>query len=264
MNKIQDGVYNALPDAAAVYEKNGKLVLECRFSLCDENGNPFDCAKQSKVNYLTSKDGAVNSKCIEFIRKWAPGWDGVDPYWFSDNDSANFIAVGMVSVTLSTKPYTKNDGTTAMWQDIEWVNALGQGGGSKPLENADKASIMAKYGAKFRAAAGALPVSTANAPKAVPAGGAAPKAAVPARPPVKAPVPAPNKQKSGYDFPGGQDGMNAVWEKYTDQLPEGTKDAERDEKWFAAVDKFSGGKDQCDMTGEEWGKVAAELGVMRF
>ena len=37
------------------------------------------------------------------------------------------------------------------------------------------------------------------------------------------------------------------------------KTADREEKWFEAVDKHSDGRDQKDMTGDQWAKVAQEL-----
>ena len=123
MANIEDGNYNALPDVAAVYEKNDKLVLECRFALCDANGNVYEgVPRQSKKYWLTSADGAINTKTIAQIRKWATGWDGADPFWFCAQENpdgtvtpGNFEACGMVEVVLKTEPYQASDGTTKTW-----------------------------------------------------------------------------------------------------------------------------------------------------
>lgn len=281
MSNIEDGNYNALPDVAAVYEKNDKLVLECRFALCDANGNVYEgVPRQSKKYWLTSADGAINTKTIAQIRKWATGWDGADPFWFCAQENpdgtvtpGNFEACGMVEVVLKTEPYQASDGTTKTWQQIEWVNPIG-GGGAKPIASGDRASIMAKYAAKFRAAAAmsgqvarSATISTAaartgTAPSATittaagrttrsatisTAASSAPAGAV-ARPP-QAP------QKAG--IPAGLKGQDIVWDKFVASLPENIKDAERDEKWFALVDKVGKDKDQADFTSADWANVVA-------
>ncbi len=258
MANIADGKYNALPDAASVYEKNGKLCLECRFTLCDDEGNPYDVAKQSKKYWLTSADGAVNTKILAQIQKWCPQWDGVDPFWFTEG--TNFADVGMVEVDLQTRPYTAGDGQTRSWQDIQWVNPIGYSGGKGMVASDDKAAIMAKYGAKFKAAAAtssakAVPSVTARAPSKAPAKAPAPvarKAAPPARTPAPKP-PAPVQD----GIPAGIAGQEIVWNKYVDSLPDGTSTADRDDGWFALLDQVAKDKDQQDFTSEDWEAVDA-------
>lgn len=253
MANIEDGNYNALPDVAAVYEKNDKLVLECRFALCDANGNVYEgVPRQSKKYWLTSADGAINTKTIAQIRKWATGWDGADPFWFCAQENpdgtvtpGNFEACGMVEVVLKTEPYQASDGTTKTWQQIDWVNPIG-GGGAKPIASGDRASIMAKYAAKFRAAA-AMSGQVARSATISTAESSA-KAGAVARPP-QAP------QKAG--IPAGLKGQDIVWDKFVASLPENIKDAERDEKWFALVDKVGKDKDQADFTSADWANVVA-------
>ena len=268
MANIEDGNYNALPDVAAVYEKNDKLVLECRFALCDANGNVYEgVPRQSKKYWLTSADGAINTKTIAQIRKWATGWDGADPFWFCAQENpdgtvtpGNFETCGMVEVVLKTEPYQASDGTTKTWQQIEWVNPIG--GGAKPIASGDRASIMAKYAAKFRAAAAmsgqvarSATISTAAARTG--AASSAPAGAVARRPQARPPQ-APQKaapQKAG--IPAGLKGQDIVWDKFVASLPENIKDAERDEKWFALVDQVGKDKDQANFTSADWANVVA-------
>lgn len=274
MANIEDGNYNALPDVAAVYEKNDKLVLECRFALCDANGNVYEgVPRQSKKYWLTSADGAINTKTIAQIRKWATGWDGADPFWFCPQENpdgtvtpGNFEACGMVEVVLKTEPYQASDGTTKTWQQIDWVNPIG-GGGAKPIASGDRASIMAKYAAKFRAAA-AMSGQVARSATITTAAGrttrsatistaAAPAVAVARRPQARPPQ-APQKaapQKAG--IPAGLKGQDIVWDKFVASLPENIKDAERDEKWFALVDQVGKDKDQANFTSADWANVVA-------
>ena len=266
MANIADGTYNALPDSAAVYEKNSKLVLECRFALCDEQGRVYEGVnKQSKKYWLTSADGAINTKTIAQIRKWAKDWDGTDPFWFCPQENpdgtttpGHFADCGMVEITLKTEPYQAADGTTKNWQSIEWVNPIGAAGsGSKPIESGDRASIMAKYAAKFKAAATMTGTSIPTVRAAAPAP-AAKKSARPAVPAKPAPAPAPAAKKSAATIPAGLAGQAVVWEKFLASMPAGIKDADRDEKWFAVLDKVAAGKDQQDFTSADW-MNAAEL-----
>ena len=270
MANMQDGVYNAIPVSAGVYEKNG-LKLEVRFNLCDEQGTVYtqtgtdgnEYPIEKRMYYaLVSKDGAVNTKVIEYLQAWACGWAGDDPFWFAD--PKNLAAIGMVEVTLKTEPAWNDNSKT--YQNIKYVNPVGHaashGGGSSEIASGDKAAIMAKYGAKFKAAVGTVAKPLTSKP-ATPAARPAP-AAKPAPAPVRAPAkPAPAKPAKAADLPpDGIDGQAVAWAHFLDRLPEGTKDADRDAKWFELVDAASGGKDQQDMTGEEWKAVMEATDVM--
>lgn len=260
---IQDGVYNAIPTVAAVYEKNDALKLEVHFTLCDEDGNAYTQTGTDGKEYpiekykyysLVSAQGAVNTKVIEGLRAWSK-WDGTDPFWWTDR--ANVGAIGMVEVTLKTAP-AYNDPSKS-YQNIEWVNELGHDakhGGAKITESGDKSAIMAKYGAKFKAAFGGRPRTIAQKPVQR-AQGASAFPARPTTPPApKAPVAAPTRPSEAY--PDGTDGANAVWDAFG-AANKGAKQADLEERWFEAIDKHSDGKDQAEMSGEQWAAVAAEL-----
>ena len=259
--KIQDGVYNAIPTVAAVYEKNDALKLEIHFTLCDEEGNAYTQTGSDGKEYpiekykyysLVNAQGAVNTKVVEGICAWSK-WDGTDPFWWTD--TANVDGIGMVEVTLKTAPAYNDPSKT--YQNIEWVNELGHSAkhsGGKITESGDKAAIMAKYGAKFKAAFGGKPKAVPTAKKPASSAPVA-KSAPAARPAPKASAPAP---KSNAAYADGVDGANAVWDAFSD-ANKGAKNADLEERWFAAIDKYSDGKDQADMTGEQWAKVAAEL-----
>ena len=252
---IQDGVYNAIPTVAAVYEKNDALKLEIHFTLCDEDGNAYTQTGTDGKEYpiekykyynLVNAQGVVSTKVIEGICAWSK-WDGSDPFWWTD--AANVEGIGMVEVTLTTNTW---DGKT--YQNVEWVNEPGHSAkhsAGKITESGDKAAIMAKYGAKFKAAFGGKPKAVPTAKKPAPAAKSAPAA----RPAPKASAPAP-KPKAAYA--DGVDGANAVWDAFADANKD-VKQAELEERWFEAIDKHSDGKDQADMTGDQWAKVAAEL-----
>ncbi|MBR6734206.1 MAG: hypothetical protein IKL96_07385 [Kiritimatiellae bacterium] len=269
-NNIQDGVYNAMPTVAAVYEKNDALKLEIHFTLCDGDGNAYTQTGSDGNEYpiekykyynLVNAQGAVNTKVVESICAWSK-WDGTDPFWWTD--VANVDAIGMVEVTLETEPAFNDPSKT--YQNIKWVNELGHSAkfsGAKITESGDKASIMAKYGAKFKAAFGGKPRAIAQKPAQRPQGASALPARKTAAPAPKAPVAAPARPHGVAPaaqpaYSDGTAGANAVWDAFSD-ANKGVPNRDLEERWFAAIDKHSDGKDQADMTGEQWAAVAAEL-----
>lgn len=247
---IPDGKYTAIPESAAVYEKNEKLVLEVRFALTDQTGTAYEPKiLRSKKYWLTNKMGSLNTKVIDQIKKWATAWDGSDPYWFTEG--TNFADCGQVELDIRTSTYTNANGEAQNWQDVEWVNPIG-GSGAKTIASGDKASIMAKYGAMFKANAAATPKPVSAS-------------ALPSRPAATPSRPAPAaRPASTAKHANGLQGQGVVWDEYCASLEANVTSAERDDKWFAALDKVAPGKDQADMTGEEWDKVADELGLPPF
>lgn len=262
MNNIQDGVYNAIPTVAAVYEKNDSLRLEVHFTLCDENGNAYTQTGTDGKEYpvekykyysLVNAQGAVNTKVVEGICAWSK-WDGTDPFWWTD--AANVDGIGMVEVTLKMQTYNGKS-----YQNVEWVNELGHSakhGAGKITESGDKAAIMAKYGAKFKAAFGGKPKTVPTAGKPAPA--AAPKTAPVAKtvPTPTRPAPKTAPAKTACPYPDGMDGANKAWDEFNAANPDATQ-SDLTDRWFEAIDKYSDGKDQQDMTGRQWAQVMAEL-----
>jgi hypothetical protein len=234
-SNIQDGVYNAMPTVAAVYEKNNALKLEIHFTLCDESGNAYTQTGTDGKEYpvekykyytLVNAQGAVNTKVVEGIRAWSK-WDGTDPFWWTD--VANVDAIGMVEVTLKTAPSFTDPSKT--YQNVEWVNELGHNakfGGGKITESGDNASAPA----------------TAKVP--------------PAPAPSRPAAPTKAQAEPGAAYPDGLDGANIVWDAFC-AANKGAKKADLEERWFAALDRHGDANDQAAMTGGQWAKVAAEL-----
>jgi len=133
------------------------------------------------------------------------------------------------------------------------------------VQSGDKAAIMAKYGAKFKAAAQAnpTPVSAASlaAKKSAPVAKAAPTApAAPAAPTRPAPT-APTAPVKAYK--AGIEGQAQVWDEFCGEHPNDAQDA-LSTAWFTALDEVVPGKDQADLTSDEWKCVADKLGIMPF
>ena len=54
------------------------------------------------------------------------------------------------------------------------------------------------------------------------------------------------------------DGANKAWDEFNAANPDATQ-SDLTDRWFEAIDKYSDGKDQQDMTGRQWAQVMAEL-----
>ena len=144
---MENGVYAARPKAASVYEsEKGALVLALVHAL--EGG-----VEIKSYHGLTTRDGAVNTHCVEDLKKWS-GWDGCDPYWFMDTDLTG-IAVELV---VENEPGFSDP--SKLFPKVKWVNPPGGGTGGGLHDPSDRKSVLAKYGPKFRAVAGPPQVSS--------------------------------------------------------------------------------------------------------
>ena len=157
-----------------VCKLNGQLVIyeASTGSLCGavpcvmvESGFTF---KHTLV--LVKADGTIQTKTTDTL-KAVFGWDGVDPFWLMDN-SEDGRPMRAVEFEIVGGPETGDKG--GQYFKSQWLNPLG--GGMKTPAAADRRSVLAKYGSKFAALAGA-----STAPTAKPAPCRAESAACPAR-----------------------------------------------------------------------------------
>ena len=97
---------------------------------------------------LVKADGTIMTKSTDTL-KAVFGWDGVDPFWLMDN-SLDDGAMRAVEFEIVGGPETGDKG--GQYFKSQWLNPLG--GGLKTPEAANRQSVMAKYGNKFKALAG--------------------------------------------------------------------------------------------------------------
>ena len=267
---IQDGTYAARPGQARVYENdNGSLVLCMEVQI---EGGPV----LKSYHTLAKADGTLMTRTIDNLKAWS-GWDGTDPFWFADNDLTGFA----VEVVIENQPGRTDP--TRMYPTVKWVNPPGGGGGGGLAESGDRRTILAKYGGKLRANAGGVPAAV----RPVAAGAVPAVVPRPAGSAAALPVSAPRPGQSGWvpsvaPVPGGRtmggaalppplpvaprplpavpvplapraSDMNVCWGLMCDLCGKMPK-AQLEQEWFAAVGIIEG-KDQADMTPEEWGRV---------
>lgn len=238
---IADGTYAARPGAASVYEsKQGALVLALAVKIQDG-------PELKSYHTLVNKDGAINTRTIDNLKAWS-GWDGVDPFWFMENDLSGID----VEVVIANEPGFNDP--TKMFAKVKWINPPGGGGGkgADMPEASDKRSILAKYGAKFRAVSGGVPAARAAAPK--PATTAtAEQPTLPRRdlqqPAARPAAPVARPKPSGST-------QAAAWGKMC-ELGAKLTQAQKEDIWFKCVDAT--GMDQADMTPEGWAKVLSSV-----
>ena len=237
MPHITPGTYNACATQAAVYENDKGTLVLC----LDLEVHSDPAARLKGFQSLTQRDGALNSRCIASLRECFPEWDGADPFWFEDAD----IAGRELSVVVEDE-VSERDGKT--YSKVAWINPLGgRGGGAMPASG-NRAAILAKYGARFRALAGGVPARPAAAPTPKPA----PETAAPEPAPVEddgAPVP-------GEEPEGGARtaDMQECWRAFCEACP--YKDRQAVTKaWWATLKDTVPGRQQGDFTAEDWGRV---------
>ena len=182
---------------------------------------------------LVKADGTIMTKSTDTL-KAVFGWDGVDPFWLMDN-SLEDGAMRAVVFEIVGGPETGDKG--GQYFKSQWLNPLG--GGLKTPEAANRQSVMAKYGGKFKALAGSSATTGKSSPP-VPR-------AVPSTPPVpKSPMVASPST------------MEEAWAALNENNP--GKDAASIEKlWFDTIGKLFPNKSNTDLKVHEWGRLKAEF-----
>ena len=228
-----------------VCKLNGQMVIyeASTGSLCGavpcvmvESGFTF---KHTLV--LVKADGTIQTKTTDTL-KAVFGWDGVDPFWLMDN-SVDGGPMRSVEFEIVGGPETGDKG--GVYFKSQWLNPLG--GGMKTPVAADRRSVLAKYGSKFQALAGAAAKPRAESRKSeptaappVPTGRAGLRAATP--PPPGAPTAT----------------MEEAWAALNEA--QAGKPAEAIEKiWFDTIARLFPNKSNTDLKPHEWGKLKAEF-----
>lgn len=184
-------------------------------------------------NTLVNKDGAVNTRTMEKLKQIF-GWDGCDPFELVDKDYTGV----QFEITVEDELY---DGKTR--PKVKYIDPIGSsnGGGVKP--SGDRAAILAKYGAKFRAVAGGMaPRTPARAPAP-----AAPKVPAAPQPPPPATPPEPTAAPST---------MQDAWAALCEAAKDSPKEA-MEKIWHGVLNQVARGRRQTELTAHEWGQVKA-------
>ena len=186
---------------------------------------------------LIKADGTLQTKTTDML-KTVFGWDGVDPFWLMDH-SVEEGALRAAEFEIVGGPETGDKG--GQYFKSQWMNPLG--GGMKTPAAANRQSVLAKYGSKFRALAGVSQKADERGQKA---------ATTPPPPPVpKAP---PLSPPSG----AAEATMDEAWAALNEANP-GKEAGVVEKLWFDTIARLFPNKSNSDLKPHEWGKLKLEF-----
>jgi len=235
---LENGIYGAFVRDVSLYLRGDNERLTAAFKL--------DCGGKELVHreWMELNDGTISDKTIKRLRSCFPQWDG------SIETLEQGFCVQDVEVEITVENEQDRDDPEKWWTRIQYMDPPGGGsGGATMPERASQATLVSKYGARFRALAG-------GAQQAPPARTAAPAnpppPAAPAPPP---PSPAPQAQE---ELPVQASTLEECWEALCEKHPDEMREQVSD-RWFELLGRVGAGRDQADFGPDDWGRVLAEI-----
>ena len=189
---------------------------------------------------LVKADTTILTKTVDTL-KAVFGWDGADPFWLMEN-SADEGALRSVEFEIVGGPETGDKG--GQYFKSQWLNPLG--GGMKTPVAANRESVMAKYGGKFKALAGVADQKPEVRGQNGHSGRAPLKPAPLAPPPV------------AHGGPPKGATMEEAWAALNENNP-GKDGAAIEKIWFDTIAKLFPNKSNTDLKLHEWGRLKAEF-----
>lgn len=251
-NLPQPGDYQARRYDAIVVreEESGSLMAYIPCLLIGSEPADF---KFTHALCLGSKDGVVQQRNIETLKTIFPDWDGLDPFGLEEiplpeGEEPEFD----LGDCFHDDSYTpEGSGAPVIQFKAQWLNPLGGGRPKKePMTEAEKKQARTKWAGKFKAISGKPAPKNSPAPHNT------------AKPAVKSSAPARNAPPAR----GGKAASEArtstqeeVWEGLKSKFPK-EKDDKLAEKFYAAQDEVSPDANG-ELTAEQWGEVATNLGI---
>jgi len=193
---------------------------------------------------LVKADGTILTKTTDTLKS-VFGWDGVDPFWLMDN-SLDDGAMRAVEFEIVGGPETGDKGR--QYFKSQWLNPLG--GGMKTPEAANRQSVLAKYGNKFRALAGVAQNQGQNGTNGTERTNGRPLPKPPTATRASQPPPPPP------NLPPAT--MEQAWAALNEANP-GTDAAAMEKIWFDTIGKLFPNKSNTDLKLHEWARLKAEF-----
>jgi hypothetical protein len=191
---------------------------------------------------LVKSDGTIQTKTTDTLRA-VFGWDGVDPFWLMDSSEDGGL-MRDVEFDIVGGPDTSEKGT--LYFKSQWLKPLGSGMKTPPA--ADRRAVLAKYGRKFAAVAGAGSQKSEAGSQKVPNTVPGPK--VPTAPKSAPTLPPPG-------MPGvAAATMEEAWAELN-TVEAGKTPEEIEAVWFETIARLFPNKSNTDLKPHEWGKLKA-------
>jgi hypothetical protein len=241
MPLVEPGKYIAKLSGPVEGSKSGIIIYEtqrgalCAAVPCKISEGPEMGKELKSTQTIVKQDGTIQTRTVDNL-KAIFGWDGVDPFWLMENDFAEIA----FQIVVENEPGQNQDGSikkdaqgnTVYFSKAQWLNPLG--GSMKMPEAADRRSVLAKYGSKFRALAGGAP------------------AKAPATPPPTVPLVTPS-------LPSGPTvTMEEAWQAMC-KANDGKSESELTQLWFATLREKFGTDNNSQITPQQWGQLVKDL-----
>jgi len=252
-----DGTYRAIISATPViYEtEEGALCAAIPVSI---SGDVAWSGKATVV--IGKKDGTLNTRAIDNLKKIFTGWNGQDPFELpeiyqtnADTEGAEPFMAEIVGVNEDYQP--KDGGDPVRVFKVQWLNAVGDS--TRMPESADRKSVMTKWSSKFKAhsasTGGSKPATKKTEPKAEKP--AAASAAAPAKAAAGGP---PSRKNNATTASARTSTGEEVWAAMKEANPDDTDEALGAKYWGTIEELFPGRE---DLNATEWGKVANKLEI---
>jgi len=240
---LENGTYRAVVKDVSVYLRGENERLTGAFRL--------ECKGKELVHreWLELNDGTISDKTMKRLRTCFPKWDG------TIEALEQGFCVQNVEVEVTVENEQDRQDPEKWWTRTKFMDPPGgSSGGAAMPEKANRASLVSKYGARFRALAGGTPAkSVSTGPSAVGSGAPASsaeretKAPLPPAPPVK-PTAKPAQA------PCAPSTLEECWEALCKKHPDEFREQVSD-RWFKLLGDVVPGKDQADFAPEDWGRV---------
>jgi len=255
------GTYLARRNGNMVIEQSasGALLLWIPVVLCSSDhawtGKHMIC--------IGAKDGTLQRKAVENLKKVFPSWDGMNPFELEEiplQEAAEGEAPAAefeLADCYHDDSYTPPDATEPVIQfKAQWLNPIGGTQNMpEPTSAEDRKAILAKWGSKFKASS-----NTSARPAAAPVASAKPAIKTPTPVAAKAAVGGPpGRGKPATTAASRSSSQEEVWDALTKANPD-SDETELGNRYYAAQDEVKPDANG-DLTPQEWGLVATALDV---
>ena len=226
---LEDGLYPAVVTDVSLYLRGESERLTAAFRLRCENKELLH------REWIELNDGTISDRTIKRMRACFPKWDG------SIEALEQGGCVRDVDVDVTIENEQDRDDPEKWWTRTRYMDPRGGASSSATLPPAEtRATLVSKYGARFRALSGGTPVKAAGSEqKETKAGPPA------ARPPVE-------------KDPATESTLEACWEAVCKKHPDEMRE-QVSERWFELLARVVPEKDQADFGPEDWGTVLTEI-----
>jgi hypothetical protein len=243
---LENGKYRAVVKDVHLHLRGEQERLTAAFRLL--------CEGKELVHreWLELNDGTISDKTIKRLRECFPKWDG------SVETLEQGFCVQDVEVDVTVENEQDKQDPDKWWTRTKFMDPPGGGSGSASMpEKVNRATLVGKYGARFRALAGGTPARSVEerVSSGKPAAGAtavvAPSGPLAKRMPLPASAgPTAGKLDTGAPVSSLEECWEALCKKHPDELREQVS-----ERWFRLLEQVVPGKDQADFSAEDWGSV---------